>query len=331
MIVPQFWAEARLRDRVDGRQVTVRRFGWSDASVADAERHAADRAAEAMARVRAGEAVPRRERKLVYGGAAGLPIREEIVGREGATVLTRNGYGAICLNTPNVLFADIDLEPPLGPVSRLACLVGLLVVAEVVAFCTGLWTGQWLPFAVLMAVLVTVIGVGLLVSWLFHLPRKRADRRERQVRGGIERFIAGHPDWHLRVYRTPGGFRLLALHRTFDPREPAVAECFRELTVDPVYARMCEWQNCFRARVSPKPWRVGIDDHIRPRPGVWPVSQFWVPLRAEWVARYERATQGFAACRFLYAAGDGPTDPAALAVQRLHDRLCRAESDLPLA
>ena len=37
MIVPKFWAEGRIRERVQGRQVTVRRFGWSDASQADAQ------------------------------------------------------------------------------------------------------------------------------------------------------------------------------------------------------------------------------------------------------------------------------------------------------
>src|SRR6185503_20645092 len=32
MIVPQYWAEARRRHRDIKRQITVRRFGWSDVS-----------------------------------------------------------------------------------------------------------------------------------------------------------------------------------------------------------------------------------------------------------------------------------------------------------
>jgi len=36
MIVPQFWAEGRVRDRIAGHQVTIRRFGWSDVSQEDA-------------------------------------------------------------------------------------------------------------------------------------------------------------------------------------------------------------------------------------------------------------------------------------------------------
>lgn len=36
MIIPQFWAEHRIQEKRDGRQVTVRRWGWSDTSEADA-------------------------------------------------------------------------------------------------------------------------------------------------------------------------------------------------------------------------------------------------------------------------------------------------------
>ena len=37
MIVPQYWAEARRRHRDSKRQITVRRFGWSDVSERDAQ------------------------------------------------------------------------------------------------------------------------------------------------------------------------------------------------------------------------------------------------------------------------------------------------------
>ena len=37
MIVPQYWAEARIKKRINGRPVTVKRFGWSDDSESDTE------------------------------------------------------------------------------------------------------------------------------------------------------------------------------------------------------------------------------------------------------------------------------------------------------
>ena len=82
MIVPQFWAEGRAHARRDGRSFTVRRFGWSDASQGEAQANADARAAEAIERNLAGERLDRRERKVPYNGADGLPIREEITSAE---------------------------------------------------------------------------------------------------------------------------------------------------------------------------------------------------------------------------------------------------------
>jgi hypothetical protein len=39
-----------------------------------------------------------------------LPIGEEIVSRHGDAVITRNSYGALGLNTPDTVFADVDVD-----------------------------------------------------------------------------------------------------------------------------------------------------------------------------------------------------------------------------
>jgi hypothetical protein len=110
MIVPAYWAEGRVHEKRDGKQVTIRRFGWSDESQAAAQAHADDRAREAFAAFKASGTTARFEYKRAYNGADGVPIREEILERHGDTIITRNGYGARCLNTPNVLFADVDVR-----------------------------------------------------------------------------------------------------------------------------------------------------------------------------------------------------------------------------
>jgi hypothetical protein len=125
--------------------------------------------------------------------------------------------------------------------------------------------------------------------------------------------------------------RVLAMHRTFDPAEPAVAECFNALGADPLYVAMCLNQKCFRARVSAKPWRIGVAGHIRPRPGVWPVAPERLPERTAWVQAYEAVAKGFAACKLIGTAGHGAVDSAVAPVQALHDDLCQATSALPAA
>jgi hypothetical protein len=62
---------------------------------------AEQRADEALASLLAGKPLARRERKAAYNGASGVPIREEVLARVGETVITRNGYGAHCLNPPS--------------------------------------------------------------------------------------------------------------------------------------------------------------------------------------------------------------------------------------
>lgn len=327
MIVPQFWSEARLhQDRSPGRrQVTVRRFGWSETSQADAERMANERAQEVFRLVVGGENLARREPKVGYNGAVGVPIREEILARHGTAVITRNSYGAHCLNTPDVLFADVDFAARLG---------GRVVLTYACVLLAGaLGLGVWLRSG------TVGVGAGLLALLLAH-PLATALRKafvrgcggpEQCARARIAAFVAQNPEWHLRLYRTPAGFRLLALHRTFDARDPAVTRYFTELGADPVYAAMCHHQQCFRARVSPKPWRIGLGEHMRPRPGVWPVNPARLPDRQAWVRRYEAAAAPFASCRYVETLGRGAVHPAAEAVRELHDRLSRALDDLKIA
>lgn len=325
MIVPQYWAEARIQQRIGRRQVTVRRFGWSDDSQAAAQAHADARVREAFDQVAAGAKLMRREMKVAYHGADGLPIREEIVERHGETVITRNSYGARCLNTPNVLFGDIDFDRSVPAPLTYAVNIAALLFACLVG-----WERK--SFLAAVAVGLGFMAVGHTVVGLIHRLRLHfSGGPERRAHDRVTRFCAARPDWHLRLYRTPAGLRFLAMHRTFDPAEPAVAECFTALGVDRVYIHMCLNQHCFRARVTAKPWRIGIGGHMRPRPGVWPVNPARLAERNAWIAQYEQAAQGYAACRFMEEIGNSAIAPEALAVQNVHDELCRAQSSLPTA
>lgn len=325
MIVPRYWAEGRVRSRAGGRQVTVRRFGWSNESQAAAQRHADERAAAALATILGGKEAERREPKVPYNGAEGVPIREEILAEHGPVVLTRNSYGAVCLNTPDVLFADIDRV-------RLRGVFRYSIVATIAA----LWV--LLPLAgmprLLAAILPLVLGwlpgvmIGSLAS---RLVIAMHGGQERYARRRVAAFVRSSPHWHLRLYRTPAGLRLLAMHATFAADADEVAAFFARIGVDPTYAKMCRRQQCFRARLTAKPWRIGIAAHLRPGRGVWPVVPERMHLRAQWVADYTQKANAYAACRYLESLGSDAVDPRCEFVRVLHDDLARAASDLPLA
>lgn len=179
--------------------------------------------------------------------------------------------------------------------------------------------------------LLALILSGAVARSLHRLRQRVGGGAEQVARARIVRFVERHPHWSLRVYRTPAGLRVMATHQTFEPGDSAVAECFTALDTDPIYVRMCLNQQCFRARVSPKPWRIGIRDHLRPRPGVWPVAPEHLPRRAAWVAEYEAAAVKFASCEWIDSLGCGLIHPDVRPVQELHDELSRATQRLPLA
>jgi hypothetical protein len=327
MIVPRYWAEYRLERSHAGKKAVFRRWGWSDESEAAALRHGETRARDAFHAWTGGFPSPRREPKVAYNGAEGVPIREEIVDRIGSTVVTRNGYGALCLNTPDVLFADMDLV--VSPPESLSCLLTLLFMG------LGVWTAASWGVGWVLAGAALLLGIfrGQMLARDIHLVAL-------SLRGGIttealrrvERFVAAHPDWGIRVYRTPNGLRLLVTQTTFDPRSDAVRDFFTAIKADPIFCVMCRRQNCFRARLTPKPWRIGVTfQGWSSRRGVWPVTPESLAARHEWVARYDVAREEFAACEYVTTVGSAEICPAAREVVDYHDDICRAHRGLALA
>ena len=324
MIVPEYWAEAKLRERINGSQVTIKRFGWSDESETAAQVHAEERAAEAMSRAQHGEKVRRVDHKVAYNGAEGLPIREEIIEKHDDIVITRNTYGALCLNTPDVLFADIDFD--LTPPRKLSAAVYLvlLLAAALTAF---VYHSGWLLLALAVAALFIASPIIGVLHRLYIRVKGGPEERALQA---IETYAGSHPQANLRVYRTPMGFRVLAMHRTFEPGSEHATKLLEALQADPLYVRMCANQHCFRARVSPKPWRIGME-RLGPRPGIWPIRRERIPARERWVQKYNQLSEGFSACHFVRSLGRGSSVIKTRQVQVLHDKMSRAESALKLA
>lgn len=330
VLIPAHWAEVRLEGEIRGRTRVVRRFGWSDTNHEDAHRHAEERAIQALAKLRAGHRVPWRESKLAYGDE-GLPIREEIVARTDLAVVTRNRYGARCLNEPDVWFGDIDHAPKLSPLAEKA--FDWLATA---VFAGTLWAAiwcfgkLWIPLGCFGLLLAVVLPIGLIIvrGALRYTAKARAADRIR-VFQRIARVAAAHPGMRLAVYETPAGTRLVAMHRCYDPRSAEAQELFVELGCDPAYAQLCRIQACFRMRVSAKPWRIDLP--TIPTRAVWPVPKGRRAERDEWVERYEQRATGFAACRYVKDVGDGPIDSRCAEIQRVHDEMCRARRDLPIA
>jgi hypothetical protein len=136
-----------------------------------------------------------------------------------------------------------------------------------------------------------------------------------------------HPRASLRVYRTPKGLRVLRTDSEV-PAESAEAEqLLAELCNDRLYTSLCKRQQCFRARLGPKPWRA----QVSLPPGLFPREGAAQAAFVSWLVEYELAAASHAACRFLERIGE---DNIAGTLRRLvsaHDEMSGALTDRPLA
>lgn len=222
-------------------------------------------------------------------GYSDRPLREEIVDtlwRDGKeiAIITRNRYGALVLNSASVLFVDIDF-PRIKP--------------------TGLWD-----------------------ALLLSLSSKRRQWRKAAVAEltleSVRDWAQGHPNSAFRVYRTYAGLRILFVDKLYQPNSDETSRILRELGSDPLYCTLTSKQECFRARLTPKPWRCRI---AKP-PNQYP----WNDEAAErlyrtWERRYEEASKDYTVCELVEVRGNGARDSEVAAVQEMHDRLTCGERD----
>lgn len=219
------------------------------------------------------------------------PIVEEFLGDDGEQtfVITRNRYGAEILNTDRVLIADVDL-PELEARSARGFLRGL--------FRRNQPDPEGEPAPVV----------------------ERLDR--------IARWAAERPSLGVIVYRTASGLRVFVTG-VAEPATSAEGErILAELDADRIYRELCRANETFRARLTPKPWRL---PGIKAPRGRWPYADSSAERRFErWLSAYGAASRGFAVCRRLAVYGPGPSSLEAQII-RLHDDRTAVATALPLA
>ena len=144
----------------------------------------------------------------------------------------------------------------------------------------------------------------------------------------LRAWTASKPDSRWRMYRTRAGVRLMAMHRPFAPDDPLVTQAFDHFGADRLYRALCKTQQCFRARLTPKPWRCDVDKP--PWRWPWPDAAAEASFR-EWEREYIAKTSAFATCHLLEEFGTAPGAPEFSEMIETHDRASRVGEDLPLA
>lgn len=169
---------------------------------------------------------------------------------------------------------------------------------------------------------------GLLSRLFGRSPAAGSNATQEGVIALVESWTSRKPGWGWRVYRTRAGLRLMATHGLVEAGSDLANATLEELNSDPLYRKLCQTQKCFRARLTPKPWRCGIHS----RPARWP----WADAKAEmlfqkWDAQYQSYAFNWATCSFLLHIGSPSIHPGVEAVLKLHDGMTRVDSVLKLA
>lgn len=262
----RYWEKETAEILIDGKQLTIRGYGRSNASVEEARNDAAARLQKVQRKV-AGEAVAKED----YAA----DIREEVIREiDSHDVITRNRYGARVLNTDSTTILDIDHHRK--------------TFLEKFGF------------------------------------RKREDKA-----AIVEdlALLAARPEYRavdFRVYETAKGIRVIVIGAYFDPNAAEGRSLLERSNSDPLFAMLCRKQSCYRARLTPKPYRIK-QKGIRYR---WPIEQEDLERARAWVTEYESRSENFAVCRYLKTLG---RQTLLSEIVALHDELTKAESRHPLA
>lgn len=356
MEVPQHWV------RVDGFSPHLGRsggpisvWGWSTESDADAERVGRERLAETLARIE-------REGRLAPGHGyyprtpLREPVLEEVAGAGGGRigVVTRNRMGCEVLCTDVLLIADVDVpeladEPAVrgrGTTARSGVRAGGGSSSGVGSFLRRVLLGRPDPTPVAPAAddaagLDGPASSPASAGGYAAYPDDPGGEGVRVTATGPERpsvaeCLAAEPAWELarrrpdlgvRVYRTAAGLRVLVTGAGLAPASDGAREILAALGTDPLYVELCGTHDSYRARLTPKPFRVG-EKALDVR---WPCEDDAAERRwLRWVDGYEAASAESSVCRLVSASGPAP-GPDEQRLVELHDERTGVGSRLPLA
>ena len=211
----------------------------------------------------------------------GTFFREEVVDSlevegENVAVISRNRYGALVLNTDKVMFVDIDFSPTVS---------------------TGFWD-----------------FIMLTVS-----PARKAARRkmiEDISFEDVQKWSKKNPSKSFRLYRTHSGLRLLFTDSPYDPKSDESKRILRELMADHLYCSLTERKECYRARLSPKPWRC--NSHRPPSSFPWENGEKEEEFRI-WEANYTELSNEYSTCIHKGDFGNSKVDSVIQKVIDYHD------------
>lgn len=163
---------------------------------------------------------------------------------------------------------------------------------------------------------------------LKNLFGSQSDDPESSIRKRIAERAEVNGNYTFRLYRTFAGFRCALTNKPLSPGSAESKRLLDEFGADPLYVVLCQNQQSYRARLTPKHWRCGA--RRPPNRFPWATTADEQSYRA-WEKEYEEQCGQFATCHLVEQFGAQEGGAQFRALIKLHDELTRANTDLKLA
>lgn len=127
----------------------------------------------------------------------------------------------------------------------------------------------------------------------------------------------------FRIYETFQGARVIVLGKDFNMRDRETVSMMNEFYCDALYVAICRKQVCFRARLTPKPYRMNMQPYKVQYP-----RETDDPIFQNWLRDYEYQSRNYSSCKLVEQIGASLLMPDAV---KIHDEITGISYNLPLA
>lgn len=265
MRIFKYWIRFEKEIFIDGKTFYLKVLGGSNISAFDAKKDAEKKIGRIRLKI---------QNKAVSEEYQADIVEEIIHTIDHQNIITRNRYGALVLNSENLLFIDIDQ----------------LRFSFYDLFFRGKLTKK-------QKLLLNI---------------EKTIKKKKYARFGF------------RLYETANGFRLLVSNQDFKAQSLETKRIMEDFGVDRMYMWLCIKQNCFRARLTPKPFRIkqkAIKVKYPER-----TTQEAIQL-SNWLAAYDHKSQRYSTCKLVKTYGKPMYDKAI----SYHDRMTKINYNNKLA
>lgn len=156
-----------------------------------------------------------------------------------------------------------------------------------------------------------------LMDWLRSL-FGRSTKDKAHYLDHVYTYSARNPACSLIVYETHAGFRVFITSEEYAPELNIASSILEQLKTDPLYKKLCLSQKCYRARLTPKPWRCGMDQPPNHFPRETPEQQ---GAFGRWLLEYTRKSKECTVCKLITTLGPSKMTDNAKRILNAHDTI----------